>query len=69
MKQIEIQEYEMLKDYKDVLSIKDLKEILGTGKNQTYKLINSGIIPHFRIGKKIKVSKLDLIKFLQNGKQ
>lgn len=62
-----MQQYEMLKNYKDVLTIKDLKEILGIGKNQTYNLINNGTIPHFRVGKNIKVSKANLIKFLQSS--
>lgn len=66
MKQLEIQQVELLKDYKDILTIKDIKQILGIGKNKAYELVNNGTIPSFRIGAKHKVTKVNLLNYLQN---
>lgn len=37
----------MLEDYKDVLSVNDLYDILPIGRNNIYKLLNSNIIKIF----------------------
>lgn len=57
----------MLKLYPDVLAIKDIQMILGIGKNLTYKLINENVIRHIRVGKKILVTKVDLIHYLREN--
>lgn len=54
----------MLEQYKDVLTVKDLKEILPIGTNNIYKLIHSNEIKHIRIGNKILIPKINLINFL-----
>lgn len=52
------------KDYPDILSIKQVQEILGIGKTKTYELLRNNAIPNVRIGKKYIISKLALLKFL-----
>jgi len=47
----------MLKNYKDILSVEDLCEILSIGKNTAYRLLKSGEIKSVRIGKIYKIPK------------
>ena len=54
----------MLEQYKDVLTIKDLKEILPIGTNNIYKLINTNTIKHIRVGNRILIPKVNLINYL-----
>lgn len=58
----------MLENYKDVLSIKDLYEILPIGKNKVYSLINDGTIPSIRVGGRIIIPKVNVINFLSCSK-
>ena len=55
----------MLEEYPDILTPQEAMEILGIGKNLFYKLLNGGVIPAKRIGKKIwRISKKDLIDYI-----
>lgn len=45
----------------------ELKEILGIGKNETYKLIKSGAFPIVRIGKRIVIPKEPFHEWLNKG--
>ena len=56
----------MLEEYKDVLTVKDVYEILPIGKNSLYKLLNSDKIRHIKVGRKNLIPKRFLIEFL-NG--
>ena len=47
----------MLKNYKDILSVEELCEILSIGKNTAYRLLKSGEIKSVRIGKIYKIPK------------
>jgi len=49
-----------------VLTVKEIKEFLGCGINQVYKLVNSGEFQVTRIGKKIKVSRPVFLKWLES---
>lgn len=57
----------MLEEYKDVLSVKDLYNILPIGRNNIYKLLNSNAIKNIRVGNKIIIPKQYLIDFLQSA--
>lgn len=49
----------MLDEYGDVLTIADLQDILSIGRNTAYSMIQNGIIPAVRVGrKKWRISKL-----------
>ena len=54
----------MLKNYKDILAVKDLCEILDIGKNTAYNLLKSGEIKSVKIGKIYKIPKDYLIRYL-----
>ena len=47
----------MLDKYKDIITVADLCEALGIGKNTAYKLLKSGEIKFIRIGKVYKIPK------------
>jgi excisionase family DNA binding protein len=47
-----------------VLSVEDLTEILGIGRNTAYDLVRSGKIKSIRVGNQIRISKSALREFL-----
>ena len=57
----------MLKNYKEILTVKDLCEILGIGKNTAYNLLKSGEIRSVKIGKIYKIPKDFLINYLKSS--
>ena len=50
----------------DVLTPKEVGNILGIGANKTYELLNSGAIQSFKIGHKRKIPKQCLKEYIQN---
>ena len=46
-----------------VLTISEVSEILGIGKNTAYDLVRCGAIKSFRAGRQIRVSKSALLEF------
>lgn len=66
MEKLEIKETEILKDFDDVLTFKELKVILGFGKNKVYKLLQNGEIPSTKIGRDYRILKINIINYLQN---
>ena len=61
-------QYEMLKNYKDVLMVKDLIKILCISKNKAYKLVNTNVIPSFKIDNQIRITKVALLNYLNSCK-
>jgi len=58
----------MLDNYPDVLNVNETIEILGISRNMLYDLIHSGILPAFRLGRKIwRINKFELILYLKNN--
>jgi excisionase family DNA binding protein len=55
----------MFEEYKDVVSIEDLTQMLNIGKNKAYELVNSGKIKSFKIGKVHKIPKRWVIDYIQ----
>jgi excisionase family DNA binding protein len=55
---------EMLERCPDVMSAEDVMNVLGIGKNMIYKLLNSGAIQGFRIGRDWKITKEALDNYL-----
>lgn len=68
MNKLEIQEIEILKDFDDVLTFRELKQILKKGRNKTYELLQKGIIPSTKIGRDYRILKINVINYLQNQK-
>ena len=54
----------MFNSYPDVLSVKQLCEILDIGKNTAYKLLQSGEIKSIKIGKVYKIPKKCLKEYI-----
>ena len=55
----------MLQEYPDILTPKEVMEILGVGKNLLYELLKDGVIPAKRIKGKIwRIAKKDLICYI-----
>lgn len=54
----------MLEQYEDVLTVMQLQEILGIGRNTAYALLNTKAIPSIRIGKKWRIPKDAVLHYL-----
>lgn len=52
-------------DYPDVLSVNDVAALLQVGRNNAYKLVQSGKLKSVKIGRIHKVSKKSLIAFIE----
>lgn len=59
----------MLNQYGDVMSILDLCEVLGIGRNRAYELLSSDVIHGFRIGRTWKIPKIAVEDFLRKQAQ
>lgn len=52
----------------DLLTVAEVRQILGVSRNVAYEAIRSGQIPHFRVGQKlIRVSRKALEEAIANG--
>ena len=54
----------MLKEYPEVLSVREVAKILRIGKNKAYNLVNEGRLSSIKVGGKTIVPKMCLITFL-----
>ena len=66
MEKLQIKEIEILQKYKDVLTFRELKELLKKKKNKVYKLLQNGEIPSTKIGRDYRILKINVINYLQN---
>lgn len=55
------------KNYPDIVSTKQMQEMLGIGKNTAYKLLESNMIKSIRIGRTHKIPKENIIAYLNRG--
>lgn len=60
-----LNQYE-LDEYGDVLSPKDVHDILGIGYNKTYELLKTGAIKNFKIGRERKFPKHCLENYINS---
>ncbi len=56
----------MLNEYRDILDIKEVAEILRIGINTAYKLVKDGTIPSRRVGRKYLIPKICLIDYIKS---
>ena len=54
----------MLNNTKDILTLKELQELLHIGKNTALQLVQSGDIEGFRVGKQWRVMKESIVKYM-----
>jgi excisionase family DNA binding protein len=57
----------MLKGYPEVLTIKELREILYIGRNKAYEMLDRGEIRGFKLGRAWRVCKDDVLRFLRES--
>lgn len=56
----------MFDEYNDMLSVDDLMEILGIGKNAAYELLRSGELKCFRLKRSWKIPKESVIEYVRS---
>lgn len=56
----------MLEEYPDILTVAEMREILFIGRNKAYQLLNDKIIKGTRIGRTWRISKSDIVKYLDH---
>ena len=54
----------MLDNYRDVLTVEELAEVLRIGRNAAYGLLRSRAVASVRVGRKYLVPKREVIEFL-----
>lgn len=54
----------MFNSYPDILSVKQLCEILDIGKNTAYRLLQGGEIKSIKIGKVYKIPKKEVRRYI-----
>lgn len=55
----------MLNNTKDILTLKKLQELLHIGKNTALRLVQSGEIEAFRVGKQWRIARENVIRYLK----
>ncbi len=59
--------YRSFDDLPLTLRVEDLMPILGIGRNTAYELVRSGQIKSIRIGRKIRIPKVEVLTFLNRN--
>ena len=58
----------MFNDYPDILTVKQVGEMLNIGRNNAYELVRSGSIKSIIIGRQIRIPKDNVIHFIEKDK-
>lgn len=56
----------MFDEYKDIITVKELCQMLRISKNTAYELIHSGQIKSIKVKRQIRISKQSIIAYLEN---
>ncbi len=59
----------MLNDYSDILTVQDVQEILGIGKNAVYELCREHSIDCFRIKRTWKIPKVSICEYIEKERK
>lgn len=51
-----------------MISPKELQEWLGCGRSMAYKLLATGAIPSFRVGRLIRLRQSDVIEYVERNR-
>jgi len=57
----------MLRQYPDLLSVKDMQKALRIGRSTAYKLVESGEIPALRIGAIYRIPKKSILEYIEKN--
>lgn len=52
-----------------LLTVKQLRELTGYGRNQIYDLIHSGQLGHIQVGKSLRVPRVEFDRWVANAVQ
>lgn len=63
-----LEKYKDLQTYPDVMSLKDVANYVHISKDTARKACLTGELKHIRIGRLYKITKENLIDFLENSK-
>jgi excisionase family DNA binding protein len=66
---MDLTERKPLKEYPDVLEVKDLCTVLGISEKTAYGLLRKGLILHIRVGRVYKIPKKGVYKYLNPKKR
>lgn len=55
----------MLDQFPDILTVKDMQNILSVGRSKAYEILHSGDIRYIVIGRQIRIPKNNLLDYLQ----
>lgn len=71
MKKSELKElYQMMfPDYPDIVTVKQLRDMLGVSRAIAYKLISDGEIQAVKIGTSLKIPKVSVINYVTEEKK
>lgn len=71
MKKSELKElYQMMfPDYPDIVTVKQLRDMLGVSRAIAYKLISDGEIQAVKIGTSLKIQKVSVINYVTEEKK
>ena len=56
---------EMFREYPDVMTVKQVQAALQIGRTWVYKLLDSGELDSFKIGRNIRITKENLIRYVR----
>jgi len=56
----------MFREYPDVVSVAQMRKMLGVGRNTAYDLLKENKIQSIRIGRVHKIPKINIIKYLHS---
>ena len=59
----------MFPEYPDIVDVKQLQEMLSISRHLAYDLINDGYIRGVKVGNAFKIPKVNVIRYLLNGKE
>lgn len=57
----------IFKQYEDVVTVKELQQMLRIGRNTAYKLLRENQIKHKNLGGKIILAKTDVIRYIASS--
>lgn len=55
----------MLEQFPDILTVKDLQDVLSIGRSKAYAILHSGELQYITIGRQIRIPKKYLLDYLQ----
>jgi putative molybdopterin biosynthesis protein len=57
----------MLESYNDLLTVNEVSRVMNCSEQKVRKLIKTGVLKSYRIGRQIRIKKTDLINFIENN--